>query len=155
MNPHSNTLALWKQWIFALFSLYGSDKITSKMKELSLYTYAEICLLVRQDIFARVRWPFFASGFLPCHHPLATNRLSSQGRKFLTMANSYLQKHGPWNSYLAMATCVALANFLSQKHALCFFIPARVTFVARAKSPFFSPIYVYFIDSCLDHSFPG
>jgi len=37
---------------------------------------------------------FFASGFLPHHHPLASNRLFSLGWTFIAMATYDLGKHG-------------------------------------------------------------
>jgi len=47
---------------------------------------------------------FFASGFLPRHHPLSPNRLFSPGMTFVAMATYDLGKHGFWNFILAMAT---------------------------------------------------
>jgi len=128
---------------------------------MSFYTSAQFCFLARQEIVAMATRPFFASRFLPLHHPLAPNRHISSGRQFSPWRTLVFKNMGSGTPLPTMASCVALANFLSQKHALCFSIPARVTFVARATfvaqatSPFFSPFYVSFLGSCLDHSFPA
>jgi len=47
---------------------------------------------------------FFASGFLPRHHPLASNRFFSLGKTFVAMATYDLGKHGFWNFIPTMAT---------------------------------------------------
>jgi len=92
-----------------------------------------------------------------CHviiHLLHT-AISCQVRQFSPWRTLVLKNMGSGTPLPAMATCVALANFLSQKHALCFSVPARATFVARATSRFFLLYYVSFIGSCLDRSFPA
>jgi len=55
---------------------------------------------------------FFASGFLPRHHPLAPNRLFSPGRTFVAMATYGLGKHGFWNFIPAMATICCSGDIL-------------------------------------------
>jgi len=61
---------------------------------------------------------FFASGFLPRHHPLASNRLILLGKTFLamatfvTMATYDLGKHGFWNFIPAMATFCCSGDIL-------------------------------------------
>jgi len=55
---------------------------------------------------------FFASGFLPRHHPLASNRLFSPGRTFVAMATYDLGKHGFWNFISAMATFCCSGDIL-------------------------------------------
>jgi len=74
-----------------------------------------------------------------CHviiHLLQT-AISRQEGQFSPWRALVFKNMGYGTPLPAMSTCVALANFLSQKHALCFSIPARATFVARATSPFF------------------
>jgi len=44
--------------------------------------------------FAMATSAFFASGFLPRHHPLASNRLFSPGRTFVAMETYDLGKDG-------------------------------------------------------------
>jgi len=115
--------------------------------------------------------PFFASGFLPRHHPLAPNRLFLPDRTFVAMTTSDLQKHRLCLSFPAMATfCgsgdivpgrifVAIATGFGQTgQRTCNsgqagnVVPGRHD-SSRPKFAGCSSLCFSFIGSCLDHSF--
>jgi len=65
--------------------------------------------------------PFFASGFLPRHHPLASNRLSSPGRTVVARA-TFSQKNIGFVCHFPLGRqIVARATDCCFCSLLCFF----------------------------------
>jgi len=93
--------------------------------------------------------PFFASRFLPRHHPLISNRLSSPGRKLVAMATSGLKNIGfvchfplwPGRQMVSKTYHLFVISHYGDR-----MWPGRQIVV-------FAPFYVSFICSSLDHFF--
>jgi len=71
-----------------------SDNNVSEMRRKAFILLQKFAFLSGRIFIAMATSAFFASGFLPRHHPLASNRVALPGRTFLAMATYDLGKHG-------------------------------------------------------------
>ena len=117
-SPCSLRVSLCFPLFLSPYNAIISDNNVSEMRRKAFILLQNFAFLPGRIFVGMATSAFFASGFLPRYHSLASNRLILPGRAFLAMATlvamaTYdLGKHGFWNFISAMATFCCSGDIL-------------------------------------------